>query len=238
MKSFLLLATFLIGTLVNAQCSTTAFNFGNNVVSGYGISGAVDVVLNTNNSVTVNLGTNFRTAFGPDVRIYLVDRGTLTDNQLKMTNNFLSRPRLEIGLVTRFSGASTYTAAIPSGVNVSNYQTVYFFCLQFNQFWDYGTITPFTTSNCAVLSTDSVVAPSTVKIYPNPVSDILFIENDLNTPIKSIAIYNIQGSKMLEQDVSVLNEINLNLLANGLYLIQATDSNNIVSTTKFLKSSD
>jgi len=66
-KITLLLICLFTAIIVEAQCTQTANSFGNNTVPGYDVRGNVDVVLNPNNTVTVNLGSNFSTAFGPDV---------------------------------------------------------------------------------------------------------------------------------------------------------------------------
>ena len=138
MKKIITLSLLCVFSVLksNAQCTSNGTSFGNNTSVGmYNVSGMVSVVLNTNNTVTLNLGSTFATASGPDVRAFLVDRGTLTNTQLRTTSNFLARPKIEMGVING-NGTATYTKAIPSGINISNFNTIYFYCVTFNQFWD------------------------------------------------------------------------------------------------------
>lgn len=69
-----------------------------------------------------------------------------------------------------------------------------------------------------------------VKMYPNPVQDILNI--DLQTSLKSVEVYNIQGQKVLESNK---NQINLSSLVSGIYMVRIQDENNAVVTKKIIK---
>ena len=155
MKKIITLSLLCVFSILksNAQCTSNGTSFGNNTsVPMYNVTGMVSVVLNANNTVTLNLGTSFATSSGPDVRAFLVDRGTLTNTQLRTTSNFLARPKIEMGVING-NGTATYIKAIPSGMNISNFNTIYFYCVTFNQFWDFGSFANFTTANCNVLST-------------------------------------------------------------------------------------
>ena len=58
--SILLLLLFGFTQQVFSQCTTSATAFGNNTaIPMYNVQGTVQVVLNTNNTVTVNLISNF-----------------------------------------------------------------------------------------------------------------------------------------------------------------------------------
>ena len=160
MKKIITLSLFCVFSVLksNAQCTSNGNSFGNNTsIPMYNVSGMVSVVLNTATSVTLNLGSTFATASGPDVRVFLVDKGTLTNMQLRTTSNFLARPKIEMGMING-NGTATYTKAIPAGMNISNFNTIYFYCQQFNQFWDFGSFTPFTNANCATLANENFVA--------------------------------------------------------------------------------
>jgi Secretion system C-terminal sorting domain/Electron transfer DM13 len=235
--TFLLLFTFGLSQFAYTQCTTSTTGFGNNTsVPMYNVQGTVQVVLNTNNTVTVNLMSNFATAAGPDVRIFLVDRGTLTNAQLKVTSNFLNRPRIEMGL-SPASGMASFTKTIPVGMNISDFETVYFYCQAFSQFWDYGSFTPFTTTNCALLGTSNF-ENNTLQLYPNPATDELnFQLEDVNTDYK-IAIYNTLGSLLYESTNQVsnsTNSINISHLNSGIYLVQITDSENRIYQKRLIK---
>lgn len=235
--TFLLLFTFGLNQFANSQCTTSATSFGNNSsIPMYNVQGTIQVVLNTNNTVTVNLMSNFATAAGPDVRIFLVDRGTLTNSQLKVTSNFLNRPRIEMGL-SPASGMASFTKTIPAGMTISDFETVYFYCQAFNQFWDYGSFTPFSTSNCALLGT-SDFENNKLQLYPNPATNELkFQLDDVSTNYK-IAIYNTLGSLLYEstnQSSNSTNSINISHLNSGIYFVQITDSENRIYQKRLIK---
>lgn len=236
--TILLIITFGFTFQLNAQCTSNASGFGNNTsVPMYNVTGtnSVQVVLNANNTVTVNLMSNFATASGPDVRIFLVDRGTLTTAQLRMTSNFLTRPRIEMGL-SPASGMASFTKTIPAGTAISDFNTVYFYCQAFNQFWDFGSYTHFTAVSCALLGIDNFENDK-LQLYPNPATNELNIALDTVTTNYSVAIYNTLGSLVFESKnrLSDDNSININNLNSGVYFVQITDDENKVYQKRLIK---
>ena len=194
MKKLLHLALFCILPIlqINAQCTAAGTAFGNNTsVAMYNVIGMVSVVLNPSNTVTLNFGSTFATASGPDVRVYIVDRGTLTNMQLRTTSNFLTRPKIEMGMITA-NGIASFTKPIPSGMNISNFNTIYFYCQQFNQFWDFGSFMSFTNANCGVLATDSF-SNDNFNVYPNPSNGEFTIDLKDNLDQSTFKIYSSLG---------------------------------------------
>jgi hypothetical protein len=236
-KLVLLIVIFNLFVIrLQAQCSNFATAFGNNSsIAMYNIAGNVQVVLNTNNTVTVNLMSNFATAAGPDVRIYLVNRGTLTNTMLKVPTNFLATQRIEMG-ISPASGAATFTKLIPAGMNISDFNTVYFFCQQFSQFWDFGSVTPFTTANCAVLGT-SAIDKSNFKIYPNPATNEVNIELNSTSDILEATVYNTLGAVVVSKiKISENNKkLDVSLLDSGVYFIELQDKDANRSIQRFVK---
>ncbi len=229
---FLSIFAFSISLSFYAQCNKTATNFGNNTsTTMYNVLGSVDVVLNSPTSISVSLGADFSTASGPDVRIFLVDRGNLTDAQLKTPMMFNARPKIEMGMNPAY--LNTYTKTIPNGINISDFETVYFYCQQFNQFWDFGSFMPFTSSNCNFLANDTF-EKSNLKIYPNPANNELNIDNAENLKLK---IYNVLGILILSEDSNeaVSRKININNLNSGIYLLEFTNQENNKLVTRFVK---
>jgi hypothetical protein len=211
----------------NAQCTANGSAFGNNTsIPSYNVSGMVSVVLNSNNTVTLNMGSNFATASGPDVRVFLVDRGTLTNAQLKVTSNFLARPRIEMGLING-NGTASFTKTIPSGMNISNFNTIYFYCQAFNQFWDFGSYTAFSSGNCETLNTDNFVA-NRFKVYPNPSKGSIYIDFDELVEVKSVNLFSSLGQKVFFLNEGILSNaaINISELKTGIYFMQLTDKEN------------
>ena len=80
--------------------------------------------------------------------------------------------------------------------------------------------------NNANFSTPSIIEIDAVKLYPNPVNDILHISGQSEK--YNIEIYTLTGQK-LYQYLNV-SKIDMSLYANGVYLIKISDQNSI--TTK------
>jgi hypothetical protein len=75
---------------------------------------------------------------------------------------------------------------------------------------------------------------SKLEYYPNPVSSVLTIVS--KTAIDQVAVYNLQGQKVLEQrfDKTVSISFDLNNLPKSIYLIRAS-SNSLVKEFKIVK---
>jgi hypothetical protein len=250
MKKVIILILFIFlgfSNLINAQCSRTAASFGNNTgTPTYNITGGVEVVLNSNNTLTINLANDFMTASGPDVRAYLVNPETRTTAMLKAINisTFPALPKIMFGIVSASganppispNGAKTFNVAVPAGINISDYTKVFFYCQMFNAFWDMGTITNFTTANCSVLSTDSF-AKNNFKLYPNPVNDELSFDLNNFQNDYSVKIYNVLGSVVLN-DISISNQnnkLNTSTLNSGIYFVELNDKDNNRYVQRFIK---
>lgn len=234
--TFLLLITFGLNQVANSQCNKSVTAFGNNSSTPmYNVLGNVNVVLNSTTSVSVSLSSNFSTAAGPDVRIFLVDRGTLTNAQLKIPAMFNARPKIEMGMNP--TSNTSYTKTIPAGMNITDFETVYFFCQAFSQFWDYGSFTPFTAADCSLLGTNDF-ENNKLQLYPNPATNELHVQlEDVTTDYK-IAIYNTLGSLLYEstnQLSNSTNSINISQLNSGIYFVQITDSENRIYQKRLIK---
>jgi hypothetical protein len=68
-----------------------------------------------------------------------------------------------------------------------------------------------------------------VKLYPNPVNDILNIETALE--LQSVEIYNLQGQKVLSSNQK---QINVSDLAAGMYMVRIQDAENNIATKKIV----
>lgn len=218
MKITLLFLFFAFFTLQsNAQCSANAANFGNNTsVPSYNISGDVAVVLNTNNTVSINFADNFRTASGPDVRLYLVKSNGKTLTELKNENPD-NLENISFGLIG-FSGEQSYTQSIPDNVDISEYDTVFFYCLQFNAFWDIGFYTPFSNANCSVLDV-ATFSVNKVSIYPNPATNQIQVSN-IDGNSSEIRIFNVLGKQVLHQSKITEKTIDISSFIRGIYLVK------------------
>jgi len=75
-------------------------------------------------------------------------------------------------------------------------------------------------------------ASALVKIFPNPVSETLFITSE-GTPIQSISIYSISGKRVFTETSST-NQIDVSGLKTGLYFAEIATSEG-KSVQKFIK---
>jgi dienelactone hydrolase len=87
---------------------------------------------------------------------------------------------------------------------------------------------------CGALAINNLNNNSTIKIYPNPVNDVLIINGDVS--IQSFLIQNIYGQivkQIIKNDMH--NAINVSTLSNGIYTLIITDNKNNISTIRFQK---
>ncbi|MBK9734589.1 MAG: T9SS type A sorting domain-containing protein [Saprospiraceae bacterium] len=61
---------------------------------------------------------------------------------------------------------------------------------------------------------------SNVHIAPNPVTDILYIKNNTNFNVVKIAIFNLQGQNIYQEQNTNIEYINTNHIPGGLYYVQ------------------
>lgn len=234
MRQNLLALFFLLLTasLVRGQeCTEIATGFGNNnFITSYNISGDVEVVYDAAiGMVTLNLGSNYSTAFGPDVRAYLVKSNGMTDAELTRAR-IRNLENVQFGL-TRPSGAQTYT--IESPPDIEEFDKVFFYCLAFDQFWDFGTITPFSAEGCVVSSTSQRISGDAIELYPNPAANTLNVSLKNQAPTNgNVAIYNVIGERLMQFDGDINQTIDVTPLDSGVYTLQINYDDKI--TTKKL----
>jgi len=88
-----------------------------------------------------------------------------------------------------------------------------------------------TPTDCSNLGT-SKLETNSIRIYPNPVHNIINIENS-GFAIQKITIYNLEGQKL--QEILNRNLINVSQLANGIYLLTITGEDGNTETYKIIK---
>ncbi|HSD13671.1 MAG TPA: T9SS type A sorting domain-containing protein [Flavobacterium sp.] len=90
-----------------------------------------------------------------------------------------------------------------------------------------------TVVNCPTTLSSASFNAQNLKVYPNPVKDILTVSND--GEITSAAIYNLLGQEVLAKAINANEDtIDVSSLQSGTYLIKVT-SDNAVKTLKFIK---
>jgi hypothetical protein len=93
------------------------------------------------------------------------------------------------------------------------------------------TATQITTLNNQLLSSSDFNSNAVkFNLYPNPASDIFNIE--METELKSVDIYTLQGQKVLTTSQKLVNISNL---SSGIYRVSVEDENGHIGTKKILK---
>ena len=227
MKNLSLLFIALLLTVnIYSQCTENAFGFGNNSSTpSYNISGDVSVTLNTNNTITIDFSNNFSTASGPDVRVYLVNSDGKSDATLKNTL-IADLDNIHFGEITS-SGAQSYTIDIPENSDISNYDKVFFYCLQFNAFWDVGSFNAFTNQSCTALNTTENEFTK-ISIYTNPTSSIIEL-NNIDVLHAEIHIFDVHGKSVFTQVNQNNSVIDVSTFTAGTYFLHIYQNQKVLS---------
>ena len=163
-----------------------------------------DVAVSTTEDTSVEM-----TLTGSDI-----DEDSLTFSIGEATNGTVS---LDGAVVTytpnaNFNGTDSFTYTANDGTTDSAEATI-------------------TVTVTAVLNVDDEVFNNSIRIFPNPTKDILFLEGNKNTV--EISIYDLLGKKVISKMID--NSINVRELTKGVYLIIISDKGHRFSF-KFIKS--
>lgn len=125
-------------------------------------------------------------------------------NGLFNLNTYVSSFGIDLG---------NYTLALPLAISGDGTKIVS--VARTPDFKTYGFMVDLTTN----LSTGNTSAKSDIKIYPNPVKDVLNITNAKN--IKSVEDINMTGQKVASVTT---NQVNVSNLPKGNYIVRVTDA--------------
>ncbi len=73
-----------------------------------------------------------------------------------------------------------------------------------------------------------------VRFYPNPASEAIFLEWDLNAKVLNLNIFQMTGVRVLEQNISSGEKIPVTHLGKGIYLVELLDGQHTVFTGKLM----
>ncbi len=78
--------------------------------------------------------------------------------------------------------------------------------------------------NDVIVSTDipDVSEQSSAFVYPNPLSDFLYIKGNSEC---SVSVYNILGEKIINDEILLPGKLNCSSLLQGVYILRVTDNN-------------
>jgi len=134
---------------------------------------------------------------------------------------------IDLGLVS-CSGCTPIVS--PNGeksftvVAISSFHKIFFYCFNFNAFWDIGSFNPFTSDSCSVLSIEEN-SFTNVDVFPNPVSTNIQLSN-LDFDNTEICIFDFSEKKVFQQlKGNIQNTIGVSNLKTGLYVLSVTENN-------------
>jgi hypothetical protein len=76
-----------------------------------------------------------------------------------------------------------------------------------------------------------------VKLYPNPVDEVLFVELPEEMPLKSgrIEVLSITGSVLISGPLKRSSQLNVGALASGMYILRVVGKDNDTLLNTFVK---
>lgn len=218
-KSLLILLFGFFTINIHWQCTESLGEFGNNVKDSpsYNISGNVSISLTSEKQVILELSDNFSVELGPDVRAFLVASNGKTKEELTETL-IANLNHIDFGLI-KPSRKQSLSIKFPDNKDISNFDTVFFYCLQFDHFWDLGTFTKFTSNSCSVLDIDTFKINKII-LYPNPAKDKIHFSNK-NTSSAEVRVFNILGKQVFYQKNNGKTSIDISSFSRGIYLVKS-----------------
>ncbi|MEO1589446.1 MAG: T9SS type A sorting domain-containing protein, partial [Bacteroidota bacterium] len=79
--------------------------------------------------------------------------------------------------------------------------------------------TPYPFAMCGVVSNDTEVIPTDIRLYPNPANESLFVRSE--SMIDQLTIYNMMGQEVLSaSNLQEGDQLDIRTLAEDVYLIQ------------------
>ncbi|HEY4539885.1 MAG TPA: T9SS type A sorting domain-containing protein [Faecalibacter sp.] len=72
------------------------------------------------------------------------------------------------------------------------------------------------------------IANQSIKVYPNPVKDVVNLQT--SKEVKTIAIYNLAGQKIISKEVNIINpSLNVSSLPKGVYILKVETNEGSIS---------
>jgi outer membrane protein assembly factor BamB len=84
--------------------------------------------------------------------------------------------------------------------------------------------------NAVTLSTNKISTIDGFKIYPNPVNDGEFYISTVSNGLKSVQIFDMQGSQVFSKNIKANEKIKTSNLGAGIYILKVKEDTKLVST--------
>lgn len=219
-------------------------NFDNNAVFHY-VERAI-----AGDSLTLILNTDFWPSethwsiYKEDVLLYQSDSvlvcNTLDTVKMAIPNNgcyrFVVTDDYGDGLVNGAVLSGTHNCTGTDGIAdgalklIGNSGTLLFDNIDYG----YGTVIQFWGGIDDITFNNNGISQTTIKIWPNPVNDLLYFNTQINNPIIA-EVYSITGQKIISKSLSQNMPLNVTELNPGIYIINIKYDQQIF-TKKFIKS--
>lgn len=203
-------------TLIATPMSGYEFDFWSGDVSGSVAS--IDLVMNTNKSATANFkkseGGNCDNPISKTVPFSQEGSDAyciVTTDDISYINSW----NMEIVEINGIDFTNVWTNNLP----VKQNGKYYIYC-KGEVSWAHIEVNGSSQKSAAEINTTN----TELRIYPNPATDILFIEMPEQEGQTEISIYNTQGKKVVQQQVSGNTTIDLSKLNTGIYTIKTNNS--------------
>lgn len=155
-----------------------------------------------------------------------------TDCQLSVDDILLATDYYNLGSDTALFSINKHVT-IPTDITSGNY----FLLLVSDGNNNLDEINTSNNSDCVTLnialSVNDLERSSPLKVYPNPVENILHIETKHGFTINKTILYNSNGLKLIESEGS--EDLNVEHLVSGFYILKVTNSNNETTVFKLVK---
>ncbi|MCD4793133.1 MAG: T9SS type A sorting domain-containing protein [Bacteroidales bacterium] len=156
---------------------------------------------------------------------------TLDWNSVSEATSYEYQYSTDIAFSTYENGTTSNTEVMISGLE---YETEYFWRVQATDgslFSEWSEVWSFTTEPEIFVNS---ITEKDIKIFPNPVNGLLYINSSLN--IKGVSVYNITGKKMFEENIIKCNYIlNTSDYPEGVYIINLIFENKQISKKLIVK---
>lgn len=245
-KLLLLLVSVFSSMTFYGQCSRSGTFVANSPdTMVYPIQGTANIT-QTASGMTVNFEGDFISVQGFKLAVYLSTTQTINTNPISNPNptTFIrvdqdgdllddEHNSAAVGHNEHpMSGAKTFNQNLAS-VNLNDYQYIILQCIEFHVPWGYANLGANSTG--CVLGIEDNTFENQINFAPNPTSENITISNKNNLDL-SITVVDLLGKAVIKTKRTNLRnqEINLQSLKTGVYLLQITSNGKSV-TKKLIK---
>lgn len=237
-KTFTYANDFKVTPETQMDVTTVSFNL---VSQSSGITGATIKFYEDNNGIpgqeiytftgaptaTQSLGTNFGFNFSKYTielpEVVTLENGETTDKKYWMSVSGVQTPNANAYFETSTVNTSAHNIVVFNSDNQWQELTAE------GVFSVMGECSAFTELSVG----DQIIEVNKLSVYPNPVTDVLYIKHKLN--INKVEVYNLAGQNVLTSKVKTDGSINLANLPKGVYVVNATLADGTNQTFKVIK---